>query len=154
MVDGESGWADSWADIDSLVSDEITTSKTFITIDVTKQEEWEKHKKPLQSDIFTFVFFLSELHNYKREATKYFKHLMNSANEESIFLIVDFNHNNNKVWADKLIEDCGLEVIEAEDGHSFRLSSEEERTDLGVYAKKFGYPKLTGDIFFRICKKN
>jgi len=153
LIDGESAWADSWVDIDTLVSKEIKTSKNFIGVNVTEEEEWKKHKKPSKSDIFTFVFFLSELHKSKKKATKYFQHLIAEANPGAIFLFLDFDHSNNTEWADELISGAKLKVLEKADKHDFRLSPTEEKSDLGDYVKKFGPPKLSGRIFFRVCKK-
>jgi hypothetical protein len=53
---------------------------------------------------------------------------------------------------DGLWKGRGIRLIE---GKSVRITTDpqEERTDLGEYWKKFGYPKLQAEIAYRVLQK-
>jgi hypothetical protein len=57
LLDKEDSWGESWSDVDAMTKSAISSSTMFRIIDVCDQKSWEKHKKFLQADLFTFVYF-------------------------------------------------------------------------------------------------
>jgi hypothetical protein len=61
LLDKEDAWGESWSDVDAMTKSAISSSTMFRIIDVCDPVSWEKHKKFLQADLFTFVYFFSEI---------------------------------------------------------------------------------------------
>jgi hypothetical protein len=145
-------WADTWAGLDPIVSEEIRTSRTFLNIDVTQPKSYEGHKKPFQAHIFTLLYFLSEIFSLKDAATKFLMHCFAAMEKGALVMVLDFKDTRLQEWIDGVAKDAGLECIKSGE---FRVvvGPEEEKSALTAYIDKFGYPKLQAEIMFRLYKK-
>jgi hypothetical protein len=152
LLDKEDAWGESWSDVDAMTKSTISSSTMFRIIDVCDPESWEKHKKFLHADLFTFVYFFSELFSYKQKATPFFKNLLENAKKGAKFLIIDFVDSGIASWYDGLCSSAGLKVIH-EDEDTFQLSADEDKDSLGKYFQKFNYPKLTAKLIVRVLEK-
>lgn len=153
LFDHEQAWNESWSDVDKKVQGcAFRISTAFQQFDVLQQETWELQKKSLQSDLFTMVYFLSEVWTLRDGAEPFFNNLFASAKTGALFLFIDNDHEAFYGWFDKLAAENGVEPIESEET-SEQVGVDEDKEDLGEYYKKFGYPKLTAKIAYRICVK-
>src|SRR5438552_18549870 len=91
LFDREPAWFESWSDVDRKVESEIQLSLPFMTFDVTLPEQWQAHTKYFRSDLFTFVYFLSEVVKFEAEASPYFATVMQRAKPGALFLFIDNN---------------------------------------------------------------
>jgi len=152
VLDKEQGWVETWADVDAIVSDELQTSRNFITVDVTDKPAYEKLKKPFEADIFTLIYFLSEIFKFKKTAEPFFTHCFSKMKKGALFVVIDFRDDDLQGWIDSLAEDSGLETLETAETRT-HMGSDEEKTVLADFIKKFGSPKLQASVMFRVYRK-
>jgi len=152
LLDKEEGWGESWADVDQVTGPDLNSSTNFRTLDVCDPEYWRKQRKFLRADLFTFIYFFSELYSQKDEAADFFDYLFKGAKKGARFLFIDFRDSNLSDWFDGLCEKHGIEIIDG-DVQSFQVNYDEEKRDLADYFQKFDNPKITASISYRICQK-
>jgi hypothetical protein len=160
LFDCEAAWMESWADVDRKVEAEIQLSLRSFCFDVTKTSSWQPHTKYYRSDLFTFIYFLSEVVKYKAKATPYFTTLMQRAQPGAKFLFVDNNSSDHFGWFDELVKANGLTVLKEQRG-TLQMPGDEQKDALGRFFGKFkklggrGHwsPKLNADVAYRIVEK-
>jgi hypothetical protein len=69
ILDKEPAWGETWADLDAIASTELKTSRNYFPLDVTDAKSYEKLKRPFKSDVFTMLYFLSEIYKYKNHSS-------------------------------------------------------------------------------------
>ena len=87
LLDRDDAWSESWSEVDSMTKATIPSSTMFRHIDVCNKTSWEVHKKFLTSDLFTFVYFISEIFSCRIEATAFFQNLFQKAKNRPDFSI-------------------------------------------------------------------
>src|SRR5580704_8032960 len=65
ILDKEVAWGETWADLDAIVSDELKTSRNYFPFDVTEPKSYEDFSRVFKSQIFTMLYFLSEVFKFK-----------------------------------------------------------------------------------------
>lgn len=166
MFDREPGWMESWSEVDRKVETEFQHSLSFMAFDVTKPEQWQPHTKYYRSDLFTFVYFLSELIPHEKIATAYFATLMQQAKPDALFLFIDNNVYHQYSWFDRMAKANGLCVLNHGEG-PIELPSRtdpgyEQPASLGRFANKFRqpdgtgiwFPKLRASAAYRLVRKS
>jgi hypothetical protein len=154
ILDGESGWADAWSDVgDKLNTDfKISLDTCFIPMDVTNESKWSQQSKYLKADLFTMVYFASEIYSKQKEAVPFFKHVFAKMKPGAFLLYIDNNAPCFTDWFDSLVKTGGLEVLQS-DEQKEKMTTDEQKTALGEYLKKFPSVKLEANVAFRVCKK-
>jgi hypothetical protein len=152
LYDREQAWGESWSDVDQKVGPGFKTSTFFQPFDVTDAETWSFHTKYLNSDLFTMIYFLSEVYLLREQAEPFFMNLFSRARSGSMFLFIDNNSPSFYEWFDMLANRCGLAIVE-NDNLVMKLPLDEQKTDLGEYFGKFGFPKMEPNVAYRVCFK-
>jgi hypothetical protein len=152
LFDREQAWAEAWADVDKKITAPFTVSTRFLQMDVMDSNSWSIHKKYLRSDLFTLVYFISEISANREQASPYFRHLFDKAVPGSLFLYIDNNNSRFFDWYDSLAKEQGLYTIKSEEGE-MGTTTDEEKKDLGRYFEKFGCPKLGAQVAIRLHRK-
>lgn len=153
LCDKERAWAESWIDVDDKVDPEFRISTSYLPLDVTKRNDWEVHTKYLQSDLFTMIYFMSEVYSLSHSANDYFMNLFSQAKPDSLFLFVDNNAEYFYNWFDRLAQDNSISILQ-QDRIRMMLPWDEQKSDLGEYCEKFSPPKVTANVAYRIGIKN
>lgn len=153
LCDREKSWAESWSDVDDKVEDlEFRISTSYLPLDVTKRDDWESHRKYFQSDLFTMIYFMSEVFSLRDSAEEYFAHLFNQAKTGSLFLFIDNNNSEFYNWFDQLAANHKIDILRSNETN-MKVPFHEEKSDLGKYFAKFSPPKLTANVAYRIGRK-
>ena len=153
LCDREKSWAESWSDVDDKVEDlEFRISTSYLPLDVTKRDDWESHRKYFQSDLFTMIYFMSEVFSLQDSANEYFAHLFNQAKIGSLFLFIDNNNSEFYNWFDQLAANHKIDILRSNET-DMKVPLDEEKSDLGKYFAKFSSPKLTANVAYRIGRK-
>jgi hypothetical protein len=153
LYDREVGWGDCWNDVDEKLDPQMRISTFCQPADVTDVASWSVNIKYLNSDLFTMLYFLSELDSKKSSAEPFFLNLFQQAQPGALLLYIDNNHSQFYNWYDELVTQFPIEILLSREG-SMRINDfTEEKTDLAKYWDKFGFPKLTADVAIRVCKK-
>jgi hypothetical protein len=150
--DKEQAWAESWSDVDKKIDPKFRLTVQPITIDVTRRESWEIYTKYFNADLFTLVYFCSEVSRDRGLAEEYFTTLFERAKAGSLFLFIDNRAAEHYGWFDELAKKCGIQVLEHGE-ERLTTPSEEEKKDLGRFFEKFGDPKLEALVAWRIGAK-
>lgn len=152
ILDREKAWNESWADVDEKIGVGFRVSTNFMSLDVEDDSSWEGHTKYLKADLFTMVYFMSEVYCRRAGAKAFFQNLFNSAEPGALFLYIDNRDTNFTDWFDDLAESNGVKILKGDDT-ILAVPSDEDKEDLGEYYELFGYPKLKGRVSFRIAVK-
>jgi SAM-dependent methyltransferase len=152
LLDREIGWADAWSDVDEKAKTDCKVSSYFIPMDVTDPENWAAHSKYLKADLFTMVYFASEIFCKRDRATPYFEHLFKGMRPGAYILYIDNNSPTFSEWFDNLSAKQGLTEVAA-DAFTAEMTYDEEKTDLGDYLDKFGPVKLKAKVAYRVLRK-
>lgn len=152
LCDKDKTWEESWDDVDDKVDPKFRISTSYLPLDITKPDDWKPHTKYYQSDVFTMIYFISEVFALRDLADKYFANLFAQAKPGALFLFIDNNHPEFYNWFDNLAQTYNIEITKKIEGR-FNLPFDEDKSDLGVYFDKFSYPKIRANIAYRIGKK-
>jgi putative SAM-dependent methyltransferase len=152
ILDGENAWADAWSDVDQKLETDCKISTYFLQMDVTNSDSWAKHSKYLNADLFTMIYFASEIYSRRDSAKPFFDHLLTHMKLGALLLYIDNNSECFTDWFDGLIASNGLEPLDANEAIE-KMTVDEEKQALGKYLKKFGAVKLEANAAYRICRK-
>jgi len=152
LLDREATWSESWCDVDEKLSTSLQTNVNFQPFDITNEASWKPHRKYLNSDLFTLIYFVSETYCLRDKAAKYYEDLFENAVSGAYFLYIDNDASCFSDWFDGLWKGSKVKLIKGETG---RMTTDfgEEKKDLGEYYKKFGDPKLQAQIAYRVLRK-
>jgi len=152
LCDKEKTWAESWDGVDEMVDPEFRISTSYLSIDVTQPEDWQPFTKYFQSDLFTMIYFMSEVHALRDIADEYFANLFETAKCGALFLFVDNNNPEFYNWFDELANEFGVEILKSRQENMI-APVHEEKKDLGEYYEKFDSPKIRANVAYRIGRK-
>jgi len=154
LCDKEKNWRESWADVDDKlgVSNPFSIVTTYWELDVTDVSELPPQSKIFNVDLFTMVYFISELFSSREDTREFFETMFDHAKPGALFLFVDNYAQRFYGWFDEIAKACNLECIEESQGH-YQTGADEEKSDLGIYYDKFGPVKLGADIAYRLYRK-
>lgn len=153
LLDRESAWGDSWADVDQRTDTlDFRISTHFQVLDVTKRDTWESQSRYLKAQLFTFIYFISELYKKPNELEAYLAHVFDRASSGAMFLFVD----NDKPMFYELFDGVAqARLIQvASKSERYVIDLDEQKTDLGDHFTRIGHqPKLQTYIAWRMYKK-
>ncbi|HYH86519.1 MAG TPA: hypothetical protein VEX60_13790 [Pyrinomonadaceae bacterium] len=153
LFDREPAWAECWEDVDEKLEAKLRVSTSFQIFDVTDKQTWADKKKYLNADLFTMIYFMSEIGSHRVNAEAFFSNLFNEAKEGALFLYIDNNDPQFYGWFDSLAAAHSLTILQSEGVYMHIDDYDEEKTDLADYWNKFSNPRLTGRLAFRVCRK-
>lgn len=153
LLDRDAAWGDSWSDVDLKLKDApFRVSTHFQVLDVGDKSTWEKQSKYLRSDMFTMIYFVSEVWSIKDKAESYFSHVFAHVPVGAYFLYIDNDSSTFTDWFEGLASKSGLTLVESYERDA-RLPSDEQKAPIQKYIDMFGSPKLTAKVAIRVYKK-
>lgn len=157
LLDKEPSWGDTWCDVDQRTDGfDFRVSTHSQVLDVIAPGSWESQTRYLRADLFTFVYFVSEVWKLRPNATGYFEHLFAKARRGSLFLFIDNDHQWFWGYFDEIAIRAGLERRNGKE-EFFQTDTGEEKKDLNPYYDKYrklGHsPKLGAKIAWRVYRK-
>jgi hypothetical protein len=153
LLDRDSAWGESWSDVGKKVGASLQLTAHFNPFDVTSPEKWKVFKKHFRADLFTLIYFMSEVYALREKADEYFDSLFASMKQGALLLFVDNNDSRFSGWFDGLAKKHGLTILETGQG-KMQLPPHEEKDDLQPYKKRLKRdPKLSADVAWRVVQK-
>lgn len=152
ILDRDPAWGESWSDVDDKLGPTFRISTVFHPLDVTDAKTWTPFVKHFQADLFTLIYFMSEVYALRDGAAGYFQSLMSAAKPGALVLYVDNNSPEFTNWFDSLARAHGWTTMASACGDHL-LPFEEEKMDLAPYIHKFTPPKIKANIAYRVAKK-
>lgn len=151
IMDRDPAWSESWSDVDDKVKSTFRISTTYQPIDVADPASWGKFIKHFQADLFTLIYFVSEVFAVADKANDYFATLLANLKPGSTLLYVDNNDSRFTGWIDGLVKNAKLDVLTNGQGVE-KMPWDEDKSDLEPYFSKFGAPKLNADVAYRVIR--
>jgi hypothetical protein len=154
ICDREQAWSDSWGDIGMRIpeGDGVQLNTICAPHDALDPKTW-RERKSLRADLFTMVYFMSELYAHHDEAEAYFEHVLAGAQPGALLLFIDNNDASFFGWFDDLVEKHGFEVLAHEEGRQV-MPPDEQMAVLERYTKKFDEKaKLQARVACRLVRK-
>jgi hypothetical protein len=152
IFDRDPAWAESWDDVDDKIGLPFRISTSFQSLDVTDSSSWKPFKKYFGSDLFTLIYFMSEVYAKRTEAEPYFLEMMSRAKAGALILYIDNSSPQFHEWFEKLADESGFKII-LSDAELYTLPFEEEKKDLQPYYDKFEDPKIQSKVAYRVAVK-
>jgi len=152
VFDRETAWGETWAGLFQKVDSGVKVLPSFNVFNVIDPTSWQKFRRYLNSDLFTMVYFMSEVYGLKTQANDYFSHLLAEARQGATFIYIDNRHSEFTNWFDTLAKKHGLDTLDKSEG-TYILPRAEEKKTLEPYYSKFRDPKIKANITWRIAQK-
>lgn len=154
LLDRESAWGDTWSDVEQQTSElPFRISTHFQQLDVTNSSTWSHQVKYRSSQLFTFIYFLSEVYRLRSAAQPFFEQLVQNAACESCFLFVD---NDTPEFRAQILEfesRYALRLIK-EESRDYRTDTNEDKEDLEPHFSAIRHtPKIKAKIFRAVMVK-
>jgi hypothetical protein len=155
ILDKEPAWGDTWSDLDDIVTGSLRPSRVFRNFDITKPTTYANFRRVFESDIFTMVYFLSEVFFNKPAVTRFLKTCFAQMKPGALLIVIDIRNPNVQSWIDQCAMEAGLQKSQRSSGETkFFMDSSEEKSELKFYTDKFGIgPKITSRVFYRVFRK-
>jgi hypothetical protein len=154
VFDRERAWANTWDYVEDKIGMALPLSTNYCQLDVAKKATWEQYDKFLQSDLFTMIYFMSEVWGERVGSKPFFDYLFTCAKPGALLLYVDNRDSEFAGEFDGYATGSGWEMLERA-SYNMTLPYNEEKDDLGEYLTMFGgWPKLTAKVDFRIIQKS
>ena len=154
LFDKERNWGECWQDADEKIESDFRLSTIFQQFVVTDMSTVEHTSKYLNSDLFTMIYFMSEVYSLRTASEPFFNNLFDKAKKGSLFLYIDNNSPVFYEWFDSFASQNSMDILKSQELEMNITDYDEEKKDLGEYWRKFTSPKLRANIAFRICRKN
>src|ERR1043165_9932759 len=133
LLDKESAWGDTWSDVEEHTDDlPFRLSTHFQALDVTNPETWSSQTRYLSADLFTFVYFLSEIYRFDVASRGFFKDLVGRAQSGAYFLFIENDAPEFIAQVERFSKEYGLRIIRSS-SESYVTDTNEEKTDLRPY---------------------
>jgi hypothetical protein len=157
LLDRDPAWGESWSDVGKKVASDLQLTTHFNPFDVTDQKNWSVFKKHFQADLFTLIYFMSEVYALRGKADAYFDELFRRMKTGSLLLFVDNNSPEFRDWFDGHIKKHKLKVLESNSGvikMPWSGPGPEEKSDLEPYMTRLGRkPKLDANVAWRVVQR-
>lgn len=120
---------------------------------MTNPETWSSTSKLFRADLFTMIYFMSELYESREDARDFFETMVDQAKPGAIFVLIDNNTQAFFTLFDGIAEDRDLEPVYRGNGQ-YTLGWDEQADTLSTYNEKFDRnPKIRTQIACRIYRK-
>lgn len=152
LFDRERAWADSWSDVARLLKGTVPFYPSFAQMDAADPQTYKSYNRIKKCDLLTLSYFMSEMFKYREKVEPFFEHCFDQVRAGALVMYIDNKEPDFRDWFDALAGKHRMKILKSE---SCELSWEnsEEKTDLGDYFKKFGWPKRTSQVDVRVAMK-
>ena len=152
IIDSEPLWMETWSGLDAIIAKSLTTSRNYFPVDVTKKESYGAYRTIFNADIFTLIYFLSEVYKSKDKVTRFLEHCFKKMKKGALFVVIDFRSYDLQIWIDNCAQNNGMEKLAGFEDRAV-VGLGEQKNAIKKYIDKFGPPKLEARIMFRVFRK-
>lgn len=153
LLDRDAAWGESWSDVGAKVAGHLDLTTHFNPFDVTEPAKWTVFKKHFQADLFTLIYFMSEVYALREKADAYFNELFSKMKKGALLLFVDNNSPSFRGWFDGFVATHGLTVL-SQGATTMQMPLDEEKDSLEPYRSRLKRdPKLKADVAWRVIQR-
>ena len=157
--DRDKHWSYCWANVSNCVTRDGCDEKlckvlspVFHELDITDKSGAKRIKKFLNADLYTMLFFMSEVSKTRDAAEAFFEHFFKNLNKGSLIAFIDNNTEDIFSWFDAHMED-GYEILASGEDIWF-ASADEQKSSVKKYMALLAHtPRIKGDIAYRVVRK-
>lgn len=156
QMDKEQAWQDAWAGVHAEIGANASFNSYYQTLDVTNGKSWRNISSFLNSDLFTFSYFISEVMKFNQNGTvsQFLQDVFARAKSGAYFLYDDNMSGGFTEYFDDECARAGLVRLVAVERERWFPSFEEQRAELQEYVDMFGQnPKVQAYLSCRVYVK-
>jgi hypothetical protein len=142
ITDKHPVWANDWGIISDHLSEDFKVFCNHLPLDVTAPEQWQQYYNILAADLFSFVYFFSEIYTTHEAARPFFAYVCRTARPGAFMLYLDNYPREFFTWFEKVATANNVALVHENSGE-LKVPSDEEKKELGRFLDKFGYPRLS-----------
>lgn len=103
LLDQEQAWADIWTELTEYLTPNLALNVNFQQFDITDPGSWKHQRKFLQADLFTMIYFVSEVLMLDSDGAvaQSWREIFDSAKSGALFVYVDNGHKDFTSYFDK-----------------------------------------------------
>jgi hypothetical protein len=152
IFDREAAWGETWTRLFKRFEADFTVNTSFQTFDIL-ENGWKRFRGYLQADLFTMIFFASEVYGIRDQAKLFFDHMLSNAKKGALLLYIDNDADVFSNWFDALLDANGWEVLESGSGR-ITPPGDEQAVVLKDYIARFANPRLAAHVAWRVARKS
>jgi hypothetical protein len=154
IVDGCLQWKSTWSDLAYTLDLQCALHTDYVIHNVADRGTWDAPNNFKKADIFTLNFFASEITHLGERSREYLAYALSQARRGAILLMNDNNDRRFYGWVQEVAAEQNFELLLGDEGDRRIYDVGERRSELGVYAEKFGrHSRLTGQLAWRVFRK-
>jgi hypothetical protein len=141
ITDKHPVWANDWGIISDHLSEDFKVFCNHLPLDVTVPDQWQQYYNILTSDLFSFVYFFSEIYTAREAARQFLADVCRTAHPGALMLYLDNYPREFFEWFEEIATANGVALIHEGKGE-LTVPSDEDKKDLGRFLDKFSPPRL------------
>lgn len=157
--DRDKHWSYCWANVSGCVTRNGCNEKlckvlspVFHELDITEQGQTKRIKKFLNADLYTMLFFMSEVSKKREHAAPFFEYFFENVNSGALIAFIDNKMESIFSWFDAYMND-EYEILAAGEDVWF-ASADEQKSSVKKYMQLLEHtPRIKGDIAYRLVRK-
>lgn len=156
QLDKEQTWQDAWSGVHAEVDAKIRFNSYYQTLDVTDEKSWNQISAFLNSDLFTFSYFISEVMKFNANGavSAFLQTVFSRAKSGAYFLYDDNMTGGFTEFFDQECVRAGLRRLVYVEKDRWFPGSDEQRSELKDYVDMFGQnPKVQAYLSCRVYIK-
>jgi hypothetical protein len=157
--DKDGDWSYCWTNVAGCISRENSAEEVckalftnFHLLDITQEAASTKIKKFMNADMFSMIYFMSEVLKHEEICTDFFDDFFENIKSGSIVTFIDNAMPDVYEWFDELTHDNFDVLMTGEE--QWIASPSEEKNELIKYIELFGRtPKVQSKLAYRVVRK-
>lgn len=157
--DKDKHWSYCWANVSGCITRDDcearlckVLSPIFHELDITDDSEVKRIRKFLNADLYTMLFFMSEVSKKREDAKAFFDYFFENVNSGSCIAFIDNNMETIFSWFDEYIDERYEVLASGED--IWFASANEQKSSVKKYMELLDHaPRIKGDISYRVVRK-
>jgi hypothetical protein len=156
LLDREQAWADIWTELHESLTPNVALNVNFQPFDVTNRSSWKNQRRFLQADLFTMIYFVSEVLTLDTNGcvTNSWYDIFESAKSGAWFVYIDNGHSDFTSYFDSQWQRAELQCVLSGENEKWIPRFSERASELKEYQEKFEQsPKIQAQITYRVLRK-
>lgn len=157
--DRDKHWSYCWANVSGCVTRQGCNEKlckvlspVFHELDITDADGTRRIRKFLNADLYTMLFFMSEVSKKRDDAARFFEYFFENVNSGALIAFIDNNMESIFSWFDAYTSEA-YEILAAGEDVWF-ASADEQKSSVKKYMELLDHtPRIKGDIAYRVVRK-
>ena len=156
LLDQEQAWADIWTELNEFLTPHVGLNVNFQAFGITNPVSWKNQRKFLQADLFTMIYFVSEVLTLDKNGAvaRSWRDIFENAKSGALFVYIDNGHSDFTSYFDSQWKEAKLRCVLSGDDERWIPRFSEQASELNEYRQKFEQsPKIQSQVTYRVLRK-